>query len=57
MQILHNKLHSGGTRLVYAVHQSHPSFAEVGLACETTIALGHEENYLELANINVDSIS
>ena len=26
-----------GTRLVYAVHQTLPSLAEVGLACETRI--------------------
>ena len=26
----------GGTRLVYAVHQTLPSLAEVGLACETS---------------------
>ena len=29
-----------GTRLVYAVHQTLPSLAEVGLACETTYLYG-----------------
>ena len=28
-------MHSSGTRLEYAVHQTLPSLAEVGLACET----------------------
>ena len=27
-------MHSGGTQLVYTVHQTLPSLAEVGLACE-----------------------
>ena len=31
----------GGTRLVYAVHQTLPSLAEVGLACETKTIYAH----------------
>ena len=34
----------GGTRLVYTVHQTLPSLAEVGLACKTRV--GHANRLL-----------
>ena len=43
-------LHSSGTQLVYAVHQTLPFLAEVGLACETSLTLrqlfANQENSL-----------
>ena len=38
--VLYCTVQCGGTRLVYAVHQTLPSFAEVGRACETNMNHG-----------------
>ena len=43
----------GGTQLVFAVHQTLPSFTKVGLACESSTRLGVNQDILfEILNIS-----